>query len=304
MQAVRLVFFLSDDDTIEQDWTNNYHKVVDVQGDTEVEMMLPYSAKQVMMSGSGPIVHTLWVKVLNYSSPSPTVNAPIYLNVYKAGAEDMQFGNLLERCVFRLESNPRVDFAKKFSPLHEKMTGYGHEGIVNGENYTSLREVIHKYFPIRSMGANGAGLVYNSAGEVGTGTTQKVHIGLEAFMTIFKFHRGSIRFKLLSNNTKFGAVYLRELAKDSWCQCIAFTSAQNPVAEFEVPFWSNVAFKRTDIDQNNLQFWSKGTYLSFILKAGGDDFSGHFLMPPDSWPSMNVPVNLGMNGLGTWLTQI
>ena len=308
MQAIRLVFFLSDDPTNEQDWMNCYHTVVDVQGDTEVEFLLPYCFRNIMRRTVGvPQVFTLWVKVLNWSTPEPTVSAPIYLNVYKAGAEDMQFGNLMQRCTYAtlpagfvqepdddfmmLQSNPRDDFKKGFKPMHESMMGYAHHGLVNGETYTSIRECVHKYHAISGCSNVTPVVAWNW-----NGYTNTLMIGPELFGQLFRFWRGSIRCKfIMMNPSKTAGLILQDSV--GYVNTAGFATPMNPIIEVEIPYWDDLMFRSTSATGLNTNMYTCGTSQSFLAKACGDDFSFHFLKCPDNEIQTSVPTNFGLNQL-------
>ena len=76
--------------------------------------------------------------------------------MYKAGASDFQFGGprdvsfFCQSCTtyledFETQSNPRVDFVEEFPFLCQGMTGYKQQGLLHGEECTSLRDLAHMY---------------------------------------------------------------------------------------------------------------------------------------------------------------
>ena len=92
-QSIRCVFYLAPDSTTATEWEGCYHKVVDIQGDTSVSFRVPYMNEYVMNSTRKPTTTpAIWCKILSWSTPNPTVSAPMYMAVYKAGCDDMKFG--------------------------------------------------------------------------------------------------------------------------------------------------------------------------------------------------------------------
>jgi len=109
MHSVRVVFFLSILGT--SDWQDCYHRVVDIQGDTEAEFTMPYCNTEVVREiNSETVYFKIWVKILAWSQPTPAVSNPIWMNVYKSGASDFRVGGMKEQ-EFTTTSNPRQDFA-------------------------------------------------------------------------------------------------------------------------------------------------------------------------------------------------
>lgn len=297
MQAVKGVFYLTDDETDDMDWRNSYHRMVDICGDTDVEIMLPYCYQKAMVRTRAQLNFTLWFKVLNWSTPDKTIDAPIYLNMYKAGTKDFQCGQLMERVytkpataavrfsendlvdsTIELQSNPRDDFRKDFEPLHPSMTGYQHDGLVMGEQFTTLREVVHKYSPYNTTDKNGFQIAYRPY----INGTQAV--GLEQVGQLFRFWRGSVRMNFTQNvSTRNFAVVVKDSSSNEtrYIHTAGFGTNMNPCVEVELPYWEDEYFKSTDFDSGN-RVYVCGTGTFLFSKAAGDDFSFHFLKCPDS----------------------
>lgn len=287
-QAIRLVFYLAPDQFTNVEWENCYHKVVDVQGDTQVDFTLPYMTPYVVDSTRFPSqTPCVWVKILGWSTPNPTVSAPITLIVYKAGDKDMQFGCPLEKSI-NLESNPRVDFAKDFAFLHDHMTNYKHDGIVFGENLISVRDIVHRLAPYHVISPTETVKPYDTAGMNG----QFMH--LEMWGQIFKFYRGSIRVAFLGkSNNQVSAVNLRTPNAagypNYWLPFAKFGDKNMGILQVEVPWYCSrpyipTAPTTTGTETHPLEVCMCSTEKAQVLKGAGDDFSFGFLMPPLEWP--------------------
>lgn len=272
MQAIRLVFFLSDDVTNEQDWTNLYHRVVDVQGDTEVCISLPYCQNTITDDGTVS-KFALWVKRLNWSTPDNSVNAPIYLNVYKAADKDFSVGEQLN--CYALQSNVRDDFSIPFLPIHESITGYEHANVIWGEKYTTVREIVHKMTPYRLYASGGGAYVYEYV------TAPNSMYGVELIGRFYRFWRGSMRFSYIPKtptNNMCAIVYDGGTSPVSYPNLVAFGTPVSPILEFEVPYYSNLLFQSTDF--NSQLVVQTGGPQMFMSKGAGDDFSFHFRRLP------------------------
>lgn len=279
MHSVRVVFYLNETNTqLATSWENCYHRIVEIQGDTEVEMTIPYCSPQFCDSTNNPqAAMAVYAKVLSWSQANMAVSNPIYINVYKAGSDDFRFGGLKDFIV-QPQSNPRKDFSKPFQPIHESVTEYGHQGIVWGEEYTSLREVVHRYVPVRATVANPA--VVPAYMVEGTYIPNEFN-GMEAIGLIYRFWRGSVRYKLIQrDNVNRMVLYSYDFGK--YYGGTSISSGMNPLVEVSLPYYTNVAFRSTSFDS---AFTDRGILPDkrggqYVFKAAGDDFSFLFLTPP------------------------
>lgn len=266
---VRGVFYFTDD--VDADWQNCYHKVIEIQGDTETAFMIPYPDPYFMGLTGTTSPWKIYFKVLSWSQVTPSAVTPIHLNVYKAGADDFKFG-CLRNCEYTPQSNPRQDFASEFEFLHPKMTKYMPNNVVMGEEYTTLREIIHRFLPY-----------YVPA------STEKLYAlpingtpscGLEMIGFLFRFWRGSIRVKYLQKNNNPSCAVVKY--GNYQIAGAAVSNAVTPNVELDVPFYNPMAFEQTHQSFTYTGEVTVGKNTEkFLFKAGGDDFSFHFLkMPP------------------------
>jgi hypothetical protein len=287
--TVRGVFYLAEDSTAS--WENCYHKVVDIQGDTEVDFMMPYVAQSFASQTSSGTNFELYFKILSWSQPDITLSCPIHLNVYKAGDSDFRFGAPMET-TFTTQSNPRYDFVEPFEPIHPSMTGYTQEGFLFGEEFTTLRELVHRYHATRKWSGGGTDPVWDTTPITGT-----TYLGLEKFGMMYRFRRGSIRLKLFYSEVAVPtrAAYLT-FGANAAIQGFTLSSRNNPVVEVEAPWYSNLLFDTTGPQTQNyrLVLSGTGTILSPVVsRAGGDDFSLHFLRLPNMVVANNVSTTFG-----------
>lgn len=302
--SVRLVFYLSTASAAitSNAWQNSYHRIVDIEGDTEVELAVPYVEPRIFSKITDVIDRPeIWCEVLAWSDPTELRELPIEINVYKAGASDYQFGAQREvryNTGFTVQSCPREDFASSFEFLSDDMTYYGHKGLVCGEHFTTLREMIHRFHAYNSFDTNSQPVYSQSSLR-----------GVEVFGWLYLYRRGSMRFKVLQSKPSINCVYI----KDGSDELLGTTLScePNPVIDFEVPFYTDKLFLplRVDIDPMNLLFSYKqdtpGINTSqFIMKAVGDDFSFHFLVPPPNGALVrDGSTTAGLPGLALFLTD-
>jgi len=298
-QAIRLVFYLAPDSIEAVEWESCYHKIVDVQGDTEVSFKVPYMNEYVMDSTIKPTTTpAVWCKVLSWSTPNPTVSAPIYIAVYKAGCSDMKFGCPLEKITY-LQSNPRNDFALDFEFLHQHMTEYQHEGIVIGEEIKSVRDIIHRLVPYYNVSKLSIIEPYDFNGNA----TPSFHMGLEMWGDLFKFYRGSIRVAVLGKKcSQVGNLTLRTVPVSGYpnynLPFVKFMDKDSGIAQIEIPYYNDKPFNTT-YQSHPLQVLMSGIDEGFLLKGAGDDFSFGFLVPPTTIPTI-PPFGFGVNQVRTW----
>jgi len=201
MHAARVCFFLNTTPTA---WQSCYHRIVDIQGDTEVEITLPYWDSTIQTKTMNTPMQ-LYMRLLAYSQPQETVTTPIYVNTYIAMASDFRISGPVNNLLsldplptlvmdehgeesFIVESNPRLDFQQDFQPLHESMTGYEQTNLVVGEKILNYRDFVHRYVPLRQID-NTSNAAYEGRGNLGIG----MYTGLELYGLIYRFNRGSIR---------------------------------------------------------------------------------------------------------------
>lgn len=295
--SARIVLYLSDAPTATQ-WQNCYHRIIDVQGDTQVEFTLPYTSSYVAASTGGlGSDFVLYVTVLSWSQPDASLNTPIYLNTYSAASDDIEFGGLIDE-EFVVQSCPRNEFAKSFEPFHASMTGYKQEGFLFGEKYTTLRQVIHRYSAI----TQGSLLptVFTVDHYMGTGdVANKKYIGLELIGLLFHFWRGSKRVKFIPKDQQQQSILIQN--QDSrFLKGTAISCVPNPVAEIELPFYFNTLYLSTRSNTTQRASCGNVSHDTFLLTAAGDDFSFHFIRPPPLGAFSN-PDNCGYALLKTFL---
>jgi len=275
MHSVRGVIYLANGSG--QDWQDCYHRVVDIQGDSEIDFIVPYCPKIVTRSITESTNFGVWFKVLSWSQPNPTPSLPIYLNTYKAAANDFQFGVLLDK-QFDVQCNPRNDFNNDFPPMHPSMTGYSPEKLVFGEKYTTMREMVHRYTPYGQVGASQ---------RYGTTITPydlpvsgKALLGIEMWGLCFMFYRGSIRFKFMlnssgENNNNKGSMYMT--VDSNPIQGSAIAMSPSGQIDCEVPYYYNQLMIQTNLAPNHPLYLMNDLSPRFMSKAAGDDFSFHWL---------------------------
>lgn len=303
-QAIRLVFFLCPDQFDETEWENCYHKVVDVQGDTQVDFRVPYMKPYVSESNRLPTqTPTVWVKILGWSTPNQEVSAPITLTVYKAGDMDMQFGCPLEKYI-TLESNPRADFALDFEFMDARMKNYKHEGIVFGEEIRSVRDIIHRLAPQYSVNA---GTTFRPYLINGVGSPAKYY-HLEMWGAIFKFFRGSIRVAVSGKkNTTVGCLSLKLPSIPNYAELYLpfgkMSDKNQGLMQIEIPWYSDRAYLPTVpssySDGHPLEVKYCSQEVGFLFKGAGDDFSFGFLLPPTTVP-LPAPFTFGAAAMNTF----
>lgn len=298
--SARVVLYLSDAPTATQ-WQNCYHRIVDIQGDTQIEFMLPYTSSYISSSAGGVASDfQLYLTVLSWSQPDNSLNTPIYVNTYTSAAEDIEFGGLVDE-QFVSQSCPRNEFARAFEPFHVSMTGYKQEGFLYGEKYTTLRQIIHRYSAITQSSL--LTTPYNVDHYMGLGdVSNKKFIGLELIGLLFHFWRGSKRVKFIPKPQNAGRLQsLIVLNQDSKnLKGTAISCVPNPVAEVEVPYYFNTLYLSTRSNTTQRVVCGAVAYDNFVLTAAGDDFSFHFIRSPPQG-TFGDPANCGFALLRTFL---
>jgi hypothetical protein len=305
--SVRLVFWINQGTNTGTHWENCYHKVLDVQGDTNLFFTVPYMDKGFASDHSSSTTPRVYMTVVSYNQPDNALSTPIFVVGYKAAASDYSWGGLTD--TIALQCNPRADFSQEFESFHPSVVGYKETGLLYGEKYRSFREIIHRYSP--DCPTDTVSTYPLSAYQVGgyASGAYKVYTGLEKIGLFYLFRRGSIRLKIM----QYGAYAsvprcLVAGATSILYSGVAISSATNPVVEMEIPWYCNTAFGSNVTYYTNEAIpvaVSKGSPTgvndtTFLLKSAGDDFSFHFLVPfrgtivPSDYESV---VGFGTSGL-------
>jgi len=297
--TVKGVFWLSDSSGSSTEWDSCYYNIVDIQGDTTVEFTVPYLGKNIQTATNSGTNWSVWFKVLSWSTPVPAVSAPIHLIAYKAAADDFKLGCYLSQG-FVPSHDPRADFATAFPMFHVNMDGYSQAGFVNGEEYTTLREVVHRYHPYTSVSGNSfpvwsGNTLYNTA-----------WIGVEFWSKFYRFWRGSVRWKLLMRDSRYmETITIKNVTTGSslYASGMYQSSPNNPVLEAEIPFYSDKLFLSTSSTSEMYVVASVASnYASgskFLFKSMGDDASFHWLRALPYGTFSAVSTN-GYQALNSW----
>jgi len=310
---VKLAFWLNRADSASSNWQDCMHRVIDVQGDTKFFWTIPYSDIAFSSVDGANINMKINCTVVSFNAYTGLTSAPIYIFAYRAAAEDNQWGGLKDSLL--VQSNPREDFGKVFEAFHPDVTSYQHQGLIHGENYTTLRQVIHRYNPDAKITneTNAGSLLTYQTGGYKTGS-YTVYPGLEKIGMLYAFWRGSIRLKVARYGNVTNPSCMIVGGPDGPYAGTAISSNTNPVIELSVPFYSDKAFSFTRISQPSVnkpylvsQPSSTSANTQYLFKAGGDDFSFHFLVPLNTWITANpvtVAPGYGTNGLYSAMNSV
>jgi hypothetical protein len=280
MQTARIVVWLARG--FQEDWMQCYHQVIDVTGDTEYSVTLPYPEEDIAWRVNDTSPWTLNMRVIGWSQPDPSLDNPIWVNLYRAAADDIRFyGQKERRYIFIPESNPRADFAKPFPPLHPSIKSYVPQNIIFGESHTHLKEMLHKYYPYKAIQSDNNVQVYNLIANAST-----YAIGIEMLNLPFAFRSGSIRHKFLLRKNVYGLAGSLNMLNSFGEQYIgtSVSATVNPLVEAEIPFYKSQSFINARIGPGEgeaLYTIVSGGGLTFLFKSVGDDFAAHFLC---AWP--------------------
>jgi hypothetical protein len=298
MHAVRIVFYVSDNATT-NDWQYCYHRVIDVQGDGEVDFIVPYMYPEAMSALFVPDTNTFYLryKVLSWSQTDNALTLPVALNVYKAAGPDFQFAVETDVSFFP-ESCPRSDFQKDFTPIHPSAKAYNHSALVIGEKIETLRDIVHRMHPYYSQAA-ATNEVYLKRNYIGAVSQERT--GIEKYAQFYRFWRGSIRVRLMAKTTTQNTDGVHLIAGGVRYAGNVIAGLGNPAIDFEVPHYYSGYFNHcVGSAASSLNWISSVKTGRFIFKAAGDDFSYHFLKLPYAG-TFAPAVAVGDNQLITWL---
>jgi len=297
MHSVRLAFYIA---TVVSDWQDCYHKLVDVQGDTEVEFTLPYCPGDVIRETDTETVYwQVFVNVVSFSQPTPGVSNPIYINVYKAAASDFKVGCMVETSfipslsgapagfmapvphdIVETHSNPRKDFSKVFEPFHPSMVGYSPDNIIYPEEYTTVRECVHRQHPYGVAVTNVPIPIWQTS----TFASSGFQLGKEIWGLLYMYWRGSIRVQYLrrsDNHIPMTASFQAGMFNETHIPGLDLTNTNKPILEGEIPWYAKELFQPTSLAPTNVISTNvvSASNSSYYCSSMGDDASFHFLRP-------------------------
>jgi hypothetical protein len=312
LQDIRGAIMITD--TADAQWENAYNKVVTITGDTSIEFEVPYMEKNVCQTINAAATFYLYWVPLSYNQPNPSANAPYYMVVYKAAGADFEFGGPVEKMFqptgtitgkrndarFIPHNNPRANFAKDFPAFHSSFGAYKTEGYVWGEKITTIRELVHRKYPLFSATSGFVVNCYDIAGY----TTAGYYTGIELFGIWFNAWRGSII--VTSQSANVGSGYQQSILLGNGGVAVPgmyTNSLTNPVVDVVVPYYYQDLYQYTSTD-SNFQLTTAGGGQRFLWKCAGDDFSFHFLRAQP--PGLFLPSNsqIGLFGYYAWLNSL
>jgi len=298
-QNVKVVFWIAP--SIRHSWENCYYKILDITQDCSVEFTVPYMEQAVKTTTGGTPTFSLYMEVLSFTEPIPSLALPVYMNVYKAAASDMQLDAHMEVKFFPTH-NPKADFAADFDCFQSSMTGYRIDGFVMGENITTIRELVHKLWPYSSDYTGHP--IYQA-----TGASDGSYAGIEMFGLNYVFRRGSVVTSVLTPVMGSGYLNNINLQVTGGAQTFMgtyFNSQTNPLLGMEVPYYSGFLFEYTS-DNDTKQVQTAAIGPGFLFKGAGDDFSFHFMRAPPAGHFVNNTGATNLTGYGalrTWIHSL
>jgi len=272
--SVRLVFYIAHKGTQKPgDWMNCYHKMVDVQADTEV--MWAFTQLNIHFNrqiGVDPPYY-LYVIPIAFNQPDMGQNSPVYINIYCACDSDVRFSGYMDREVV-VESNPHVIFAEPFEMFAPGMTGYHTENLTEGETYTHLKDIILRKHPDEYVGRVPVEAVQSMKNNM---------VSWEKFGWLFLFFRGSSRLTLFFKASNvFDTVAWWQGQTEDYYLGYDVSTMQNQYLSFEIPWYELSPFQYVKNHNVDYKRWFKHTSSTslFLSRSAGDDFTYFGLVPP------------------------
>lgn len=287
---VRMVLWISDSVDSATQYMNCYHRFIDIQGMTEVSFTTPYMKSRFVSTTASGTNFSLWAQVISFSTPDPAISAPVRITCYKAGASDFKVSCQLDY-TFIPNHNPRSDFTMPFEPFQESMEAYDATGYMMGEEFETVREMVHRHTCYGVLSTSQANFfVYSGL----TRTFANGWQGIEMWGKFYRFWRGSVRFKLVNPDSRY-IILARITDFTDNPSGLTMSSPTNPIMEGEVPYYSQNLMESTD-QNSSFQVTSNTSIPRGLFKSAGDDFSFHFIrgLPPGT---LSYPNGSGMSAL-------
>lgn len=308
-------------------------EILDIRGETVKEILIPYIAPVPYLPCRGYIApndETFWGRIpaeeLNsffvlslinsVQQPDFAGSAGVYVNVSMSAAEDFTFGGMIHPFIRTpaLDESPIVPHsleeahAKPYSALIPA-THAGERGAVLPESFTTIEQmcmhlgVSQPFSQISALFPS----VTDFLLPVGTGDAVPYYDNLEFYRRIFRWHRGSVRFKVqlpagdetvspINRYTSLALMPLEDQANfvlPAHFACSDMNLRGLVEAElpwiYPVPIASNWVYA-CDIDVPSItplyqlplaQGITNGPFDATVFRSAGDDFCfGHLLPPP------------------------
>lgn len=305
----RFAIYLEPDADSPTTWSDCYHQIVEVQGDTLYTVTVPYIDPRIASWNSSDSPPRL--RIIALSIQSNATNTPIYLAIYKAGSSDFQFYCPVEWGVATPQSNPREVFSDDFKPMHPTMTGYKTKNLIYGDEVTHLKQLLLRLYAYNTHAQNNGLDVYSPPSQytLTVGGVDKIYnysIGLEAYSRLFKYYRGSVRMKSTSGKSSATVsrafVFKRSQGRNQ--PTIALSNLNDSNIDCVVPYcYPELILPTNGVNINKMRALT--TSSGFLFKGAGDDYSLHFLrgLPIDSvYGGESIPQDRGINAFVTYMT--
>ncbi|DAZ87503.1 TPA_asm: polyprotein, partial [Neosmilaster georgianus associated picornavirus 4] len=202
-----------------EDQSNVVSQVVDIHTDTELDIAIPYVRStmysRTMQSDSHTGNHEngyLMISVVNTIAHPETAPPPIFLNVWVSGGADLQFArptvSYLHNSVgFYVPSEEQIEAQAGYESEEHLLalcdgSGSFEQGVCMGENVFNLKDVLGRpCYLTETTDGNSVQVIPGGHNVVAD------NVGFLTYLwPLFRFWRGSIGYKVLSNTGKLNMV--------------------------------------------------------------------------------------------------
>lgn len=279
-------------------------RVVDVKGDTQVSMTVPYLWHTMYRVYNDEVAYPK-ILIQNISpiiGPSIESDAIVWCTVWRAAGEDFQFNQLTDWKRFsdglgkkptkKLKAKAQLDvcatFKKTFDPILEGSKFGIEQGVVSGEKITTIKDMIRRYCNsyVELPTINDTFPDYSFTGQ------------FHKMSSIFRYWRGSrrVRIKFKGDDALFTNDIVEVFMYDN---AVASTASFNnggvftvpslwPVVAIEIPWYSTLPFQDVQLLLYPVGDWAMTFTLSQEPTAdsyktwisAGDDFTYGWLVSP------------------------
>lgn len=276
-------------------------QVIDVKGDTEAELAVPYlwdtHWRSVFDTDGFPRI--VIERISNIIGQSVTSDSVIYCSVWRAGSSDMQFMKLQnvpnppaveeivekqrEEIYATSQSSIRDRFKRSFAPALEGCSSTHETGLVSAEESHCVNDAIKRFV--------------TQGGSTHTPTAINWYEPFTWFNSMFYFWRGSIRYRgFYSSASVFTAVTMngqRSVGSiyETGNGASLSLPAVWPIMQYEVPWYSALPFYPiyysvfcSDVSRYYpASYVNQGSGFTAHFCAAGDDFMCGYLLPPPAF---------------------
>lgn len=300
-------------------------RIIEVKGTTKITIQVPYLFSSVFRQtdniGTHPatltpkIVFSLLTLPIMATGAAPLITAV----VYRGGGEDMQFQGLCSSIIsppapVEAQTSVHGEFKRKFDPIACDCTLTCEAGFISSETTSRVIDCMRRYCEADPIEF---GQKMWTWPVVGTNTTTLWRDPYYYYAELFRYFRGSVRFKnfipqnTTANYVSNGLIDAQGTNLDQGSGFLITYPGVNPISAIEVPWFSTYPYRPKDTDTilpshalNPVQPFINPVFTTTYVSAGDDFQMGYLVHLPTLTPEESENKQSKTNSSSTTKTSI